>query len=115
MLIQEQEENYTRPNYFKYVKGELHLVLTKDGENSTWKYRQDIQDNTPILRSKVYTFGEIYGILTKKEDENHSRLNVHGLEYQLTTLPNNAPILKTLTQRRGDYPKYLRLEEVYAS
>ena len=114
MLLQEQE-NYTRPNYFKYVKGEIHLVLIKNpnSEETTWTYRQDIKDETPVLRSKIYTFGDRYGILTKKEDSN-SKLNIQGLEWHLKTLPNGLPILRNSSTLEADkkHPRYLRLDEV---
>ena len=115
MLVQEPQRNFTKLNYFKYVKGELHLVLVKNSkEEPIWKYRQDIQDNTPVLRSKVYTFGERYGILSKKEDER-SKLKVQGSEWQLKTLPNGMPILRNSNFSTADkkHPKYLRLTEVY--
>jgi hypothetical protein len=114
MLLQEQENN-ARPNYFKYVKGELHLVLIKNpnSDEATWTYRQDVKDDTPILRSKIYTFGNRYGILSKKED-NNSKLNIQGLEWHLKTLPNGLPILRNSATLEADKkcPRYLRLDEV---
>lgn len=101
-----QEETHAIPNLFKYVKGEIHLVLV-DSEKPKWTFRQDIENDTSILRSKVYTFGNRYGILTKKEN-NSSNLNIQGKYWQLSTLPNGKPIL------RNDkaHPKYIRLQEV---
>ena len=101
-----QEETHKIPNIFKYVKGEIHLVLVNN-ENPKWIFRQDIEDSTPILRSKIYTFGNRYGILTKK-DNDRSNLNIQGKYWQLNTLPNGIPILKN----ENSSPKYIRLQEV---
>ena len=109
LIQKEKEESYVRPNYFKYIKGEIHLVLVKDEEKPKWIYRQDLQDKTPILRSKIYTFGNRYGILFKKENSN-SRLNVHGIEWKLKTRKNGTPILVEPNVRT---PKLLELYEVY--
>lgn len=113
MLIQGQESN-SRPNYFKYVKGEIHLVLIKNNDNKPeWTYRQDIEDKTPIIRSKIYSFGERYGILTKKGSK--SELNIQGYKWLIETLGNGTPILKNpkVVHSTERNPKYIRLQEVY--
>ena len=114
MLI--QEKSYTRHDYFKYTKGELHLAFVKDQsffKEPMWMFEKDVKDKSLILESKAYTFGDRYGILSKKE-ENASRLNIRGTEWFLVTLSNGKPILKDSNPQKPDktHPKYLRLKEI---
>lgn len=108
MLFEEIKDDTATPYIFRYVKGEIHLVLIKSNtDEPKWVFRQDIEDNVPVLRSKLYTFGNRYGILTKKENKA-SILNIQGRNWDIGILPNGMPILKN----NKSYPKYIRLHEV---
>ena len=113
-LLQNEKIN-TNPYYFKYTKGKIHLVLIQSENKPKWMYRQDLKDDTPILRSKIYTFGDRYGILSKKDEDMYCKLNIRGIEWHLRTLPDGSPILKDIRLRKSSKGNlnYILLEEVY--
>lgn len=88
------------------TKGELELALL---ENDTWEIAQDVENNSHIVETRTFTFGEQYGIV-KKDDYSKSFINISGKSWYLTTIKETSmPILKSITNKLADY---MELREV---
>ena len=108
MLIEKQKKVY---NCITFTKGDLELVLTI---NNGWMFAQDVQNNTDVLETKIFSFGERYGIV-KRDSNNISYVNINGKPWYLSTVEETSmPVLKDVTYSYSNkvFPNFIELRDM---